>query len=718
MQRGLHVWLKVLALVVLGAFAHGPLLGGAFRAPDRALLERAAQAEVPQFKEIAAVDPRGGPLAGLAQTAFARAKGWRPVGRPAFELRLSALVLLLGTAVLLGRFARRLLVPWVGVEHATAAAWAASALALCHPATTALIADPAALSELFALALGTACAALFLRGRQDRSFPAVAGAFGLALLAGFAGGFALALPFLLAFAELVSSHRYRPRRERARTAANTLLFFGAAVAIGQFLWLDRGGVSPFAIGLARVVRAPLAAVGALVERTNGIALPANPALFGAAGWLVVGAMFVLALQPAIGAARSAPRLWSRMLVWWLVLVAAAATYGLDVRVRPETPSHSRLVTLAVFAFVLGPAAASTALSGLRRAALPWCVAAVWAWVSASGAWAWRAAAEASRNLGRDLEAARELFGNDVRMLVLDAPTEVAGVETLGSDVGALVPGDAPEQSDVIALSARAFQALAFEPEMAALRADLLVVVAPIELFSSGADAARWALRPGSSRQAVRLGPPSTTGGARTWRGIGSWEPDLDTLACELLQVRTDLKSDVSGERRVRWRVTEPAVEVGSLPCVWIETGAEPVLVAHLGASLPWLLGDRVRRVWFEGGGMQGAEARLREAPEAFSTLRPTDDGDDWLFERPTTQLVMSSLQRGRYVLSLLSLKDYSYREIEADPFGPDLLKAPGAPAAVAAMPRPVAWRLEFRVEGVPLARATGRRVGRDGTVEQ
>jgi hypothetical protein len=186
----------------------------------------------------------------------------------------------------------------------------------------------------------------------------------------------------------------------------------------------------------------------------------------------------------------------------------------------------------------------------------------------------------------------------------------------------------------------------------------------------------------------------------------------------MLQLSADLRTDISGERRVRWRATEPAVEVGSLPCVWLETGAEPVLVAHLGSSLAWLLGDRVRRVWFEGGGLQVTEARLREAPEAFPALTPTTDAGDWLFERATTSLVQGSSQRGRYVVSLLSLEDYAHAEIEAHPFGADLLRAPGAAAAVAAMERPVAWRLEFRVEGVPLARASGRRVGRDGTVEQ
>jgi len=727
--------LRVLGLLALAALAHGPLLGGAWRAPDRALFERAAVAEVPRFRELADVDARGGPLAGLAQAAYARGDGWRAAEHPAVLPRATALGLLLLAAASLGLFARRLFLPWTGVEHATAAAWAATALGLSHPATTALIASPAALAEALPLALGTLCAALFLRGRQDGSFGFVAGAWGIALVAGFAGGFAPALPLALAFAELVSSHRYRPRRERTRTAINTLLLFGAAVAIGQGLWFDRGGVSPFAVGLIELATRPGAA-RALAERAAGLAVPTNPRLFGAVVFLCAGAAFVVALQPAIVAARSAPRLWSRMLAWWLLLVASAATYGLDVVALPEAPSHSGLVTLAVFAFVLGPALAMTALVGVRRAFLPWIVAGTWAALASGGAWAWRGAGEVSRELRLDLEAARELFGADARMLVLDARGDVAGVETLGDDVAALLP----DQPGVTALSSDAFRALAFEPEMDALRRERLLVVAPLVAFAPpieadeaadvepvGGSGAAAPLRAGGTRRAVRLAPPragtsgstgSPSGGARVWRGVGSWEPDLDTLSAEVLQVRAELLSDVSGPRRVRWRATEPSVELGSAPCVWIETGDEPVLVANLGASLPWLLGGRARRVWFEGGALQVAEARLRAAPEAFAALRPTTDDGDWLFERATTPLVERSAQRGRYVLTLLSMRDFAYREIEAPPFGADLLKAPGAADAVAAMQRPVAWRLDFRVEGVPLARASGRRVGRDGTVEQ
>ena len=183
-------------------------------------------------------------------------------------------------------------------------------------------------------------------------------------------------------------------------------------------------------------------------------------------------------------------------------------------------------------------------------------------------------------------------------------------------------------------------------------------------------------------------------------------------------MRADSRTDVSVARRAAWRTIQPGLEDGSLPCVWIETGGEPWLVAELGNSLAWRLGERVRRVLIEGGATYVTEAELLPGPPPFDEpVAPRTDGADWLFARPTAALVEAGAQRGRYVLSLLSLKDYAWRELPVERSGEGELRAAGAARAVAELARPVAWALEFRVEGVPLARASGRRVGRDGTVE-
>jgi hypothetical protein len=244
-----------------------------------------------------------------------------------------------------------------------------------------------------------------------------------------------------------------------------------------------------------------------------------------------------------------------------------------------------------------------------------------------------------------------------------------------------------------------------------------VVLAPLAALPGE----RTALRPGGGRLAVRLGPSAPDGSQKSWRGpSAARSPDLDlpTLAYGHLLVRADSRTDVSVARRAAWRTIQPGLEDGSLPCVWIETGGEPWLVAELGNSLAWRLGERVRRVLIEGGATYVTEAELLPGPPPFDEpVAPRTDGADWLFARPTAALVEAGAQRGRYVLSLLSLKDYAWRELPVERSGEGELRAAGAARAVAELARPVAWALEFRVEGVPLARASGRRVGRDGTVE-
>jgi hypothetical protein len=723
MPRAPSEKLKVLGVLLLAGLAHGRLLGAGWRAPDLDLFERALALDAHSVEELAEVDALGAPLSNLELVAWSRAGPWRAEERPALPQRLLGVALLTAAAAGLGLFARRLLVPWTGAEHAGAAGFAAFALAAVHPAGTALIADAAAGDELRALALCAWAAALFLRGRQDRRPAWTALAWLLTLLASLTGELGWTLPCVLALSELVAAKRSRPRRERWRTAASTLFFFGLAAAVSPVLWIEHGGGSRFAAGLAFLADDPAQAARHLAGRARLLFLPGNPAVVGLAGALAAGAVLGAALQPGLVAARSAPRLWRRILGAWLLLLLCALVYGLDVPVEPRAETHAALLAAGAAVLVVGLAITSTALAGLRRALLVWSMAAVYAVLACAGGGAWSGAAEVASELRRDLAAARALHGSEARILVLDAPAAVAGVETLGPSVAALshpelAPGAPAGDGGVVALSSAAFKMLAYEPELAALRAEHLVVLAPLAALPA---AKSPALHPGGGRLAVRLGPSAPDGSPHSWRGRpDSRSPDLDlpTLAFGHFVVRADPRTDVSVARRAAWRTLQPGLEDGSLPCVWIETGDEPWLVAELGASLEWRLGDRARLVWIEGGATYVTEAELLPAAPPFDeVVKPRTDGADWLFPRATTDLVEAGAQRGRYVLSLLSLKDYTLRELPVERAGEADLRAAGAARAVAELARPVAWALEFRVEGVPLARASGRRVGRDGTVE-
>src|SRR6202008_261429 len=110
--------------------------------------------------------------------------------------------------------------------------------------------------------------------------------------------------FVLAAAELCSSHRYRPRRVRLRTAAPTLVVFGLASVGEVVLRVGRsgGGALGHEHPADELVRHGIEKLGLLV-------LPANPFVTELSGLALAGVVFLLAMHPGLPAARSAPRLW-------------------------------------------------------------------------------------------------------------------------------------------------------------------------------------------------------------------------------------------------------------------------------------------------------------------------------------------------------------------------------------------------------------------------
>jgi len=60
-------------------------------------------------------------------------------------------------------------------------------------------------------------------------------------------------------------------------------------------------------------------------------LPGNPEVLGATGLVLAGAAFLLAMQPALLAARSAPRLWG-----WLLAGLSLATLTAPLSYTPLT----------------------------------------------------------------------------------------------------------------------------------------------------------------------------------------------------------------------------------------------------------------------------------------------------------------------------------------------------------------------------------------------
>ena len=728
MRQGARTVLVGLGLTVLVAFAYAPVLRAGLAGGDyRRLVEAGEPWHV-----------TGGPseLAPLLHLSLRLSRAaWGlvspgPLGlEPALYLHLEALALVGLAAAGLGFFARRLALPWTGSEHAVAAAWAAAVVFLVHPLAVPAVAVIAARETLLGTVFGVWASAAFLRGRQDREYGYTAASVLLCVLGGFASPTALGLPFLLAGVELVSAHRYRPWNVRLRTATTTLVVFGAAASLYPILRVARLGPDglPASFRALRAVTsgtdAALQATGA-VEELGLLILPSNPWVLRFAGTALAGAVFLLAMQPGFVAARSAPRLWGRLSTSWLAVLLASEVFHAHVRVSPADLSRSWVLLPSVAVMACGIGLGATALSGARRLVVPWVVAVGYASLAHGNALPWLAAAERVDALRADLLRARELHGTDARLLVIDPPRRVAGVEPLGEALTWLVHPDfdagggaARATPDVRGLSEAAFLALLREPEFDAIRAEpFVLLLAEGALDDAGASAAR------SPRRSVLIEPASPSGPPRSWRGeLRSPALELDPLRESALIATVGAGDPTDTLREVGW-LSSPLGELpreGTLPGVWLPERDGARGIFDLGGSLRWRLSGRVRLFFFPGGTrpLQRAEVEAR-LPELGSGVQPERDGDDWLFPLPDTDVTRAAGSRAHWVVGLFDLASYEHRELRASVEPGGRLRSPGAAALVADIVlrtgAAVAWTLDCRVEELTIARARGRRIPATG----
>ena len=731
------------AILLLTLCAHAPLFQAGLTGAD---VETVAEPIGPRgdaderFRQLL-----DAPITFTVRSVLERVHGERPTGADLPGLgtarlaRLQNLALLVFAALLLRPFVRRLLQPWTGGDQARAAGTSALALLLVHPLSVGAVAVLEARAMLFAVLAAVGAAAAFLHGRQERSSVAI----GLAALATFAAGLigpsGYAVPAMLAAAELASARRHRPLRERLRTAATTVLAFGVLAALG---------------GLARNyadVPGPLAPVRGVfdlgrtfepgADELGLLVLPVNAHQLGVVGFVLAGLVFLLAVQPALVAARSAPRLWGWLLFAWFGGIALALVAAAPLRANPRELTESFALLPAVVVMSAGLALATTSLSGLRRVLLPTVLALSYAGLAHANARPYVAAARASAELREDVLAAVEGPGTvgparvPARVLVLDPPRRVAGVAATGADLGWIAQGDRERPTGLLhsveGLTERAFLALTRQRELAALRegAPALVVVCPLGSLGTLAAGDRGAVLPSGRRVALTVGESTPSSGPRSWRGDAR-SPDLDlaTLTVSALRITASPGVDTDVPPRVRWRARRPELREGEELGVWVRTGASPEAVFDLGGSLAWRLGERAQRLWFEGG---LPTLELAEVLDALPSLAPVGreleytprvEGDDWLFDPPRAGALGDSAEQGVFALELLDLSSRQRLDLPVEREGAGL-RARDAAAHVARAVRrsgggAVAWSLEWRVDDVVLARAQGRRHGRLGSREE
>jgi hypothetical protein len=466
----------------------------------------------------------------LSQRLFGSASPG-PLGlSPALFYRIENLLWLALACLGAERFLRRVVRPWIGAAQAARASATAAFLLFLHPLCLPSVASLSGRSDLLALCFGAFSAAAFLRGRQEHSQLHIGISYGLALLASLSGQVALMLPFAVALGELASAHRYRPLRRRLRTAATSLLVFGLLVQLNALvvsLSTQHGYYPQVGYSVLRLFE-PGGFQRALLygaEKFGALLLPANWATLGALGLLLAAGLLALVLGPALSAARSAPRLWGWISLWWLAAVSLGLLFSLHERISLDGLAQARQLLPAVAATCAGLGLYSTAMQGPQRLAVPLGLALGYAVLAHGNALPWRVGAEQLERFRADLLYAHRAIGPRTPLLVLDAPHQVLGLDPLGSAARNLLhPLFAPRRADpsstavalpVFDLSSQGYTVLAAQPDFDALVPPDTILGVP----------------PGDAAGA--LGPPRGHLFLRRREAAGFAPPDLPRLAAEL-----------------------------------------------------------------------------------------------------------------------------------------------------------------------------------------
>ena len=720
----------VLVLLAFAAHAYAPLAGAGFVQDDPGVLAGVGQLafggrlELADLFRVPGSDGRIG--AGISMLVSAWLwSGWLWAGnaewlhQDAMWIRAENFTLLLLASWGLLYGLRRALEPWTGKEHARGASRAVALLFVVHPIVVSSVARFDARGDLLAVALGTAALETFLKGRQEQRYGHTMLAGVLVILAGMCSPIAYFVPIALTLVEYCSARRHRSRGIRVRTAATTFLVFTTCVSIESIV----RAVFVDSLGAAARPVAQEALAGGLfetlllgIEKLGLLMLPVNTFGIGGIGYLLAAIVLLVSMHPAFVAARSAPRLWGRILFGWLVAIGLSELPAMSLRVYPQSLENAHVLLFSALVMAIGLGIGATALSGGRRLILPLIAASLYAVLAQAAARPLRAA---GKQLGRVraelLEQARERSYR-ASFLVLDAPTRVAGLTSLRGSWSLLldltfVPVDQRPTKDVrlqaTAISVPAFVAYVREPEFDDLRRDGLTLLLPGDRPEFGASSAHW--------RALDLPAPQPSQGALAWRSEGNSPTGqvLEALSSRAIVVNALPASKTIEDPRLRWSSRSELVPGGDLRGAWYRSQNGPVAVFDQGSSLAWLLGGRIRATWFTGELTSIASAEVLPGVPAFGgEVAPLMRGGDWIFDMGELP-IPESFARGReWKLGLLDLPGLEYQQLELEGNAVDGLRASGAETLVrrwiARDGGPIVWYLELSFEGSTVARASGR----------
>jgi hypothetical protein len=751
-------WALVLVLFVA---VYAPLFGAGPVGEDLPVLVEASRALHPELGggldlgadllyTRAGTDAR--PLAalslGTSDWLWTQSGVWTPFALAL--LRLENLFLLLLTAYLLGRFVRRLVVPWTGIDQAVAAGYAAWLLLCVHPLSVSAVASPAARGDLIGSALAAGAGTAFLRGRQERRYGFVVLAALLTLAGTFASELGLLVPFGLALIEYYSSRRYRPGRVRVRTALTTLFVFGAFSCV-DLVVRALEGVSPWPAELARSASTLLsfgdffAAILHAFEKVGVLMVPVNGGGEGGLGYVLAVLALVAVLQPALHAFRSAPRFWATVLLAWLGVILATTSLRASTRVAIGEFTHAAGLLPAVAFMAIGLGLAGTAVTGRRRYGLPLLAALLMTVLARANAVGLRLAADEGLSFRHQVSDVVAEGGVEQHYLVVDAPETVGGYQVLPQELSWVFDvalGFQPQHDTLSArrISSEALLGFAREPEFDELRRKGLVVVlrrsngAPETPVREAQPSAKVPL-PQSGRwrgQALELSglAPKVVGwrnvepgsgeeqavlGRGHWTGVSGDVPYLaDSAAIEQLTVDVvaDESTELESSPSVFWRARGALARGGDLRGVWVRLEGGRRAVFDTGATLEWLLGPRVDSLLLLGSLADAPGAEVWATPPPIAGVSDLEiRGEDWWFSPALDDTDLFDGARSEWVVTLLDLADLRYLEVPCEYEPGEGLVAEDVEELVERFwsgRSRLAWALERRVGEVVLGRSGGR----------
>lgn len=718
---GLWVLVLLFAAVVYGPFLHEGVLGGdgdAFVEASRMgwselRPEGAAGENWAMSRWLAGARPLELLSIGLSSRLWTEGGYWTQYAIS--MLRLENLLLLLLVAFFAGRAVERMLAPWCSDEQGVLAGAATRLLLIAHPLCVPTVSAAGSRGDLLGAVFATAALAAFLRGRQTHRPSLVAVSLALTLACAFATQAAYLLPAWLAVAEFLSARRHRSVPARARTALTTLGFFGLAVLIDAGLRVSFGGEwRPDAVtrslGMLRDPQGFWVALGWGFERVGLAILPVNVVGLGAWGYVFAGVLLAAVLQPALHAARSAPRLWTGVLSAWVLAMALAGLYRADLRVHPGDLTEASVLLPAALVMSIGVAVAATALSGKRRTLMPIAVAIGYSILAQGEAQSLKDATRATERLRVALAPALEMQPPIKHLVLVDEPHMVKAHAVIGDSLDWIFDPaftrhlvDAPAPPEARRTSSDGLSSLVREEFFDQLRSEGLVLA----LTSSGE----------TERRLLRLEPPTESDqpGSRegvVWREEGrSPVLDVDPLHRRALIARARPGTSTGRPPQLGWRVSDPEHETGACDGVWLHGPDGPLAIFDLADQRDWLLGGRGRRLWLEGDLANPIEAQLAvELPTIPGVSAPdTKDEDDWIFEPDLENLPRPLDGKAHAELVLFDRQGFHVRRLEVV-LERGQWRVPGANTLVRRwdeLPEGLTWALEWRTDEVCLARTRG-----------